>query len=157
MAGIVWLAAHKSSDRDSLFWRYPCLLCRVDPSAELREQVYWGRKRRPRKQLESLPRARCSTWQVNERPRGAIKNSAAGRSSLWGRKTKPRHPIPSHPIHQLSFTGVVPTPKVPLQRGGCVAPWVELKSTGSSAPSRHLLLHYNPVKQLTNKPFTNTW
>lgn len=65
--------------------------------------------------------------------------------------------IPSHPIHQLSSTGVVPTPKVPLQRGGCVAPWVELKSTGSSAPSHHLLLHYNPVKQLTNKPSANTW
>lgn len=65
--------------------------------------------------------------------------------------------IPSHPIHQLSSTGVVPTPKVPLQRGGHVALWVELKSTGSSAPSHHLLLHYNPVKRLTNKPFTNTW
>lgn len=97
MAGIVWPAAHKSFDRDSLFWRYPCLLCRVDPSAELCErEVYWGRKRRPGKRLESLLQVRCSTWQVNEQPREAIRNAAAGRSPLWGRKTKPRHPIPFH-------------------------------------------------------------
>lgn len=155
MAGIVWPAAHKSSDRDSLFWRYPCLLCRVDPSAELREQVYWGRKRRPRKRLESLPRARCSTWQVNERPRGAIKNSAAGRSSLWGRKTKPRHPIPSHSPAFLH--GCCPDSQSPITEGWmrCSVGRAEEHGVLSSLTSPASPLQ--PLKQLTDKPFTNTW